>query len=450
MRSICCVGNPCIERIAFRKITLGRRWLSHFRVIKHEVRTQHTRHWPRGTEVGYENDLKLAVKQYVPYNEKNTSLGDVTFIAAHANGFPKELYEPMFDDLYEELKALGRSIRAIWIADLAHQGQSYIINEKALGNDPNWWDGARDLLFLINQKQAEMPQPLIGIGHSMGGSQLAQLSLLHPRLLQGLILIDPVIQTENPSKSFAKPSTYRRDTWKSREEARVKFENSKFYRAWDSRVLQKWVQYGLRDLPTEMYPDRGESKEPPVTLTTPKSQEVFSYLRPKYYGTSGVAPEKDRDVYGDMHPDDIEEGYPFYRPEPAQIFRRLPELKPPVLYVFGNHSELATPELRRKKMETTGTGVGGSGGSAEGMVKEVVLDCGHLVPMERTTACAAAVAAFTASELAHWEEQMCQGQARWLMKPRSDRVGIDDEWKNMIGPRDPRNIDDTAVKNKGS
>ena len=36
----------------------------------------------------------------------------------------------------------------------------------------NWWDFARDLLFLINQKQQEMPQPLVGIGHSMGGSQL--------------------------------------------------------------------------------------------------------------------------------------------------------------------------------------------------------------------------------------------------------------------------------------
>lgn len=36
----------------------------------------------------------------------------------------------------------------------------------------NWWDYARDLLFLINQKQDQMPQPLIGIGHSMGASQL--------------------------------------------------------------------------------------------------------------------------------------------------------------------------------------------------------------------------------------------------------------------------------------
>jgi hypothetical protein len=33
-------------------------------------------------------------------------------------------------------------------------------------------DHARDLLQLINLKRAEMPRPLVGIGHSMGGTNL--------------------------------------------------------------------------------------------------------------------------------------------------------------------------------------------------------------------------------------------------------------------------------------
>lgn len=252
------------------------------------------------------------------------------------------------------------------------------------------------------------------------------------------MLIDPVIQTENPSKTFAPASTYRRDRWPSRQDAVERFSNNKFYQAWDPRVLAQWNRYGLRDLPTELYPGEVNQNDPPVTLKTPASQEVFSYLRPKYYGRPDISPEDDRLIYGDMHPQDVERNYDFYRPEPAEIFRRLPEMRPPVMYIFGNDSELATPELRRKKLETTGTGVGGNGGWQEGRVQETVLDCGHLVPMERVTESAEAAASFTAVELDRWETSTEEWQSRWQSKPRQERVGIDDEWRAKIGPKTPR------------
>lgn len=82
-------GRALLHRYAFGRTACGTRLLSHFRVIEHEVRAQHTRQWPRGTEIGFENALKLAVKQYVPIDQKSPAAGDITFIAAHANGFPK-------------------------------------------------------------------------------------------------------------------------------------------------------------------------------------------------------------------------------------------------------------------------------------------------------------------------------------------------------------------------
>lgn len=36
----------------------------------------------------------------------------------------------------------------------------------------SWFDHARDLLFMINQFKANMPSPIVGIGHSLGAGQL--------------------------------------------------------------------------------------------------------------------------------------------------------------------------------------------------------------------------------------------------------------------------------------
>jgi hypothetical protein len=180
---------------------------------------------------------------------------------------------------------------------------------------------------------------------------------MHPSLFEGLILMDPVIQRDNPSRKYALPSTYRRDLWPSRDEARAKFQSSSFYQAWDPLVLDKWVEYGLRDLPTKLYPISEDTMhgKSAVTLTTPKAQELFTFLRSSYIdersGLPRGVPEEE------MHRDDIDD-FPFYRPEPPQIFRRLPELKPAVLYLFGSDSDLSSPKARREKLVMTGTGVG--------------------------------------------------------------------------------------------
>lgn len=146
--------------------------MSTFRVVEHRIPAQHVREYRQATAHSQEDVLYLSVKQYIPVDNPNPQPGDVTIIGAHANGFPKELYEPLWDDLVEQSRKQRWRIRSIWMADVAHQGQSGIINEQLLGNDPSWHDHARDLLHLINMKRDEMPRPIVGIGHSMGGAQL--------------------------------------------------------------------------------------------------------------------------------------------------------------------------------------------------------------------------------------------------------------------------------------
>lgn len=252
---------------------------------------------------------------------------------------------------------------------------------------------------------------------------------MHPSLFQALVLIDPVIQRENPSIPYAIASTNRRDWWPSRKAAAEKFESSAFFKRWDPRVLKRWSEFALRDTPTELYPEVTQNVEPPVTLTTPKAQELFTFLRPGYVdrrtGYPRGTPEHE------MHPDDLD-GFPFYRPEPPQVFRRLPELKPSVLYVFGEKSDLASSASRQQKLDMTGTGVGGNGGAAQDRVKEAVLPCGHLVPMEEVEQCATVSANFIASELSRHEEFSLEFIRTWGRLNRHERLGIDDQWKAHI------------------
>lgn len=74
--------------------------------------------------------------------------------------------------MWDELLALadGFTIRGIWVADCASMSASGITNEDKLSMDHSWMDYARDILMMINQFRDKMPRPLVGLGHSMGGT----------------------------------------------------------------------------------------------------------------------------------------------------------------------------------------------------------------------------------------------------------------------------------------
>ncbi|KAK3687061.1 hypothetical protein LTR37_019175 [Vermiconidia calcicola] len=410
--------------------------MSKFRIISHKIPGQHIREYAQATGNTQEDILYLSVKQYIPFSNPNPQSGDVTVIGAHANAFPKELYEPLWDDLVSRAEDQGWRIRSIWMADVAHQGQSGIENEAALGNEPHWHDHSRDLLHLINLKRDEMPKPLMAVGHSMGGNQLAFLSLMHPRLMTSMILLDPVIQETSaeidPSKpgppNMAQLSTFRRTLWPSREEAAASFAKSAFYKSWDARVLKKWIEHGLRDVPTPQHPD---AEAPRVALTTTPAQEVFTNLRPNYeaYGVDGKP--VNRSTHADIDPS-RSRLYPFYRNEAPYVFARLPEVRPSVLYIFGGTSNTSSAEANEAKISRTGNGAGGSGGVAEGRVRGITFDgVGHLIPMEASERTADAIAEWIGSEMMRVREEM-RRQEEWRKKSLREKQDIDATWQKMI------------------
>lgn len=275
---------------------------------------------------------------------------------------------------------------------------------------------------------------------------------MHPRLLHTLVLLDPVIQRQTTQldglsllqnkRAIAKTtqlSTHRRDIWPSRQAAAEGFKRSPFYQAWDPRVLDRWVQYGLRDLPTGIHPLDPKTvidkKNPPVTLRTPLHQEVFTFSRPNYSHVPGSNKPVNRVTHPDLdanHP----HSYPFYRPEPARIFNQLPHLRPSVLYIFAGKSDMCLPDMRADKLATTGVGLGGSGGVDAGRVREVFLeDFGHLLAQEAVNECADAAVCWLAPELRRWRDEEESFRSVWSKKSLREKQTVDAEWlKNVPAP----------------
>lgn len=278
----------------------------------------------------------------------------------------------------------------------------------------------------------------------------ANLSLMHPRLLHSLVLLDPVIQRqsttmenqENDKAYIAKTtqlSTHRRDLWPSRKAAAESFRKNPFYQAWDPRVLDQWMKYGLRDLPTAIHsldsaPGKGSNGDDarPVTLITTRHQEVFTYSRPNYAGPPGKNVPVNKVTHPDLNPSHIG-SFPFYRPEPPRIFSQIPHLRPSVLYIFGATSEMSQPPMIEDKLAHTGVGLGGSGGVDAGRVREVRLaGIGHLVAQEAPTQCADAAASWLGSELQRWRSEEEAFQSQWSQKSKLEKVTVDKQWLDHV------------------
>ncbi|KAJ5682144.1 uncharacterized protein N7477_002084 [Penicillium maclennaniae] len=382
-----------------------------FTVTEHVFDGQHIREYPNAT-VKQESPVKLVVKKYTPIDNPTPRPGDVTIIGAHGCGFPKEVYEPLWEELLARSRQDSYRIRSIWIADVANLGASGVENEKNLGNDQaSWFDHSRDLLYMINKFRDEMPRPIVGVGHSMGAGQLVLLSLLHPRLFTSLSLIEPVLAPDiltGQGPILTIVTLKRPDTWKSRAEAIEAAQ--KMYKRWDNRVLERWILYAYRDLPTISSVSQADQVDRPVTLTSSKYQEVLQYLRPNPHGHQPVGQEG---LHGGpphdplLYPDIIGPSHatsPFYRYDAILAWRLLKHVRPPIYYLLGKSSPFSRPEAREKVLNRTGTGIGGSGGVKASRVKQEVIKGTHQLPLEKVAETAASVGPWIGQSIQTWKE----------------------------------------------
>jgi hypothetical protein len=92
---------------------------------------------------------------------------------------------------------------------------------------------------------------VVGIGHSAGGTALAFASTAAPSVFSSVILCDPVLPKEDEETSWAmlaRGAIARRERWGSRDEAKAAFLSKSFFRQWDERVLDAYLDTGLREV----------------------------------------------------------------------------------------------------------------------------------------------------------------------------------------------------------
>ncbi|KAJ5102989.1 hypothetical protein N7532_003518 [Penicillium argentinense] len=402
-----------------------------FQIISHLVPVAPFREYPHAI-IDETKGVRLAVKQYIPRDVRPADREDaITIIAAGGLGFIKELYEPLFEEIFRRCSRSGMKIRSIWIADMFNVGESAVANTDNLGCDPAWIDHAHDLWSVINFFKSEMAKPIIGLGHSYGCNQLLCLSSWHPSLFHSFAFIEPGID-EQYGRGITIPWSLsvlrQRDRWLTKAEAEEGAVKGQHAETWDERVQARLKRYSV----VKRTAAAGET----WNLTTPKDQiaSLVSRFNPEMLGLGPGGIEEmtleQRQRIPDIDPSANNLG-PFYRKELRMAWRLLPGVRPWVLYINGSNSPFfGHPETREERARLTGIGVGGNGGMKLGAVKQIVIEKGrHTMPFDRNmNQVAEQVSDWLKTESGRWIEGAERHREDWIKRSTEEKQTVGSEF----------------------
>lgn len=200
---------------------------------------------------------------------------------AHANGMPSAVYQPFFESLAE-------FFTIEYIAMLGATPDYPV--------DNHWRSLTQQIIDSVkNTCEKHGVSQVIGIGHSLGAMCTLQALYRAPKYFAQAVLMDPpwiygkvsllwhLAKTADKlpfmnhrlidKLSPAGVSKYRRDVWDSRAEAYEKMRHKGFFKNFDERSFQGYIDHGLHV--------RADGK---VTLAIPKDNEVAVFrTNPSWY-----------------------------------------------------------------------------------------------------------------------------------------------------------------------
>ena len=157
---------------------------------------------------------------------------------SHANGFPAKTYSVLFKHLE------GHKISAI-----------NILAENRKPSEINWHDMTEDILKCAGQFE----EPVVGVGHSLGGVLTLMAAAKKPALFQDIIILDPPLFSSQKRllisilrainiEDWVSPSgksKNRRSNFESKEKAHRYFQANKMFNNFHPQTLKDYVTHGL-------------------------------------------------------------------------------------------------------------------------------------------------------------------------------------------------------------
>lgn len=200
---------------------------------------------------------------------------------AHANGIPSAVYQPLFDTLAEFF--------TIEYVEMLGCDLDYPV-------DNHWRRLTKQVIDSVKRTcEYHGVEHIVAVGHSLGAMCTVQAMYKAPQYFSQAVLMDPpwiygktsllwhIAKTADrlpfmkhrlmDKLSPASISKHRRDIWDNRQQAYSKLRNKGFFKSFDDRVFECYINHGLQK--------RADGK---VTLAIPKEVEVAVFrTNPSWY-----------------------------------------------------------------------------------------------------------------------------------------------------------------------
>ncbi|KAJ6511479.1 alpha/beta-hydrolase [Mycena vitilis] len=241
--------------------------------------------------------LKICAKRYSPA-QRPEGKRSVALMFTPNVGTHRETWQTAIEKLFDIQDASSTvpdvAISEAWALEYPNHGRAAIINEYALLNRPQGAGAhvfARAVLRFMSSGLVKA-DTLIPVGYSASTCVMILTTCgmdLNKLPYPMMILVEPPMMTREvlaeaskltgPNSPHAQMDMViatvgkKRDIWPTREDARQWMSRRHPWKIWKPEVLNRFVEFALRDLPTATYPETQGG----VTLCCTRQQEVTGY-----------------------------------------------------------------------------------------------------------------------------------------------------------------------------